>query len=99
MTEHPEFAAAGEASAQQQKRNLAQAITREVASGYRVESQTDIQAVLVKGGKTNHVLHLILTLVTFGMWSIVWLIMWLVNRESRTILSVDDYGNVLKQSA
>jgi hypothetical protein len=65
-----------------------------VAAGYRVESQTDINAITMKGGSTNHVLHLILTLVTFGMWSLVWLIMWVINRQQGLILSVDDYGNV-----
>ena len=34
--------------------------------GYRIESQTDFQVVLVKGKRPNHVLHLILTIVTFG---------------------------------
>lgn len=99
MTTHPEFGSTGEVDAGTQKRNLSQAITREVASGYRVESQTDIQAVLVKGGKVNHVLHLILTLITFGFWSFVWLVVWIINRETRLILSVDDYGNVLRQNA
>lgn len=81
------------------KRQLAQAVAREVAAGYRVESQTDVNAVLVKGKGTNHVLHLILTLITFGMWGVVWIIMYFINQEKRIILTVDEYGQVLRQQA
>lgn len=98
MSEQPENTS-GEASLAKQKKNLSQGVQREVVSGYRVESQTDTNAILVKGGNINHVLHLILTLVTLGAWSLVWLILWIANRESRLILTVDDYGNVLRQSA
>ena len=35
---------------------------------WRVESQLAYEAVLVRGRKTNHVLHLALTLLTFGFW-------------------------------
>ena len=34
---------------------------------WRVESQTDYNAILVKGKPVNHVLHLILSIVTFGL--------------------------------
>ena len=30
--------------------------------------------VMAQGTRPNHVLHLILTLVTFGLWAIVWLL-------------------------
>lgn len=30
--------------------------------------------VLVRRASTNHILHLLLTLVTFGFWIIVWLL-------------------------
>jgi hypothetical protein len=81
------------------KRNLAQAVQREVVAGYRVESQTDINAVLVKGKSVSHILHLILSLITFGLWLFVWPLVWYLNREQRLILNVDDYGNVLRMAA
>ena len=40
-----------------------------------MESQTDYTALIRFGKPINHVLHLILTLVTFGLWGIVWLAM------------------------
>lgn len=83
----------------QGKRNLANAVATNVAQGYRVESQTDETAVLVKGQQTNHVLHLILSLLTCGFWAIVWIAMVVINKERRIILRLDDYGNVLHQVA
>ncbi|MCT9003567.1 DUF4234 domain-containing protein [Streptomyces rhizosphaerihabitans] len=79
------------------RRNLANAIGGEVAAGYRIESQTDSQAVLVKGSGTNHVLHLILSLITCGFWAIVWAVMYFVAKPKRLILTLDEFGNVLRQ--
>ncbi len=75
------------------------AVVREVASGGRVESRSPSQAIIVKGKPVNHTLHLILTLVTLLFWSWIWLILAIVGGESRLILTVDDYGNVLRQKA
>ena len=36
--------------------------------------------------RTNHVLHLLLTLLTFGMWGLVWAVVALVNRSERARL-------------
>ena len=60
----------------------------------RVESQTDFYAVIVKGKQINHVLHLLLTLFTIGIWVIVWIIMAASGGETRYMISVDEYGNV-----
>jgi hypothetical protein len=79
------------------RRNLAQAVSREVAGGFRVESQSDAQAVMVKGKGTNHVLHLILTLISVGMWLPVWLVLYFVTKPKRLILTLDEFGNVLRQ--
>ena len=87
------------ATPEQRKRAMAQAIQTDVVAGWRVESQTDESAVLVKGGVTNHTLHLILTLISCGAWGLVWLIMVLVNRRQTVMLRVDDYGNILRTQA
>ncbi len=68
-----------------------------VAGGARIESQTQDQAVVVYGKPVNHVLHLILTLVTCGLWAIVWVIMALAGGEKRQVIRVDPYGNVMFQ--
>jgi hypothetical protein len=89
MNEHSEIDTA---------RALATAVTREVAAGWRVESQTPTNAVLVKGKQTSHVLHLILSFITFGLWVPVWIIMAVLNRRQAITLAVDPYGNIQRQA-
>jgi hypothetical protein len=84
-------------SPEERKQMLAQAVQQEVVRGARVESQQDFQAVVVFGKQVNHVLHLILTLVTCLVWGLVWLALLLFGGEKRLMIVVDDYGNVLRQ--
>lgn len=78
----------------QRRAALAEHVAMAVQNGWRVESQTDFQAVLVDGHRTNHLLHLILSLVTLGLWLIVWGIAAIVGGEKRRVLSVDENGRV-----
>lgn len=81
---------------EQRKAKLADRVAIMVnTEGYRVESQTDYQAVMVKGKPVNNVLHLILTLVTLGLWLLVWLPLLAFGGEKRKIVSIDEYGNTL----
>jgi hypothetical protein len=80
-------------SADERKEALARLVTAQVANGARVESQSDYQAVLVHGHRLNNTLHLILTLVTLGVWGIVWLLLALFGGEKREVASVDEWGN------
>jgi hypothetical protein len=81
----------------QKKRQLADAIQRQVVQGGRVESQSDFQAVIVHGQPVNHTLHVLLSIFTCGLWLIPWLVLGVAGGEKRTVVSVDDYGNVLSQ--
>jgi hypothetical protein len=36
---------------------------------------------------------LILTLVTFGLWAIVWIALALLGGEKRMVIDIDEYGN------
>ncbi len=66
-----------------------------VRAGYRVESQVANQAVLVKGRRPNHLLHLILGVVTISLWWLfVWLPLVLFGGEKRRVVTVDTFGNV-----
>ncbi|MBP7988850.1 hypothetical protein [Candidatus Neomicrothrix sp.] len=78
----------------QRKQALANAVAREVGNGCRVESQTDFQAVVVKGKRPSHLLHLILSLVTLGIWIPVWILVAIFGGEKRKVLMVDAWGNV-----
>jgi hypothetical protein len=80
-------------SAEERKELLARAVASEIRQGWRVESQSDYQAVIVKGSKPNHILHLILTLVTLGLWAIVWIAVAMFGGEKRGVIGIDEYGN------
>jgi hypothetical protein len=48
---------------------------------------------LVRGHRLNNTLHLIMTLITFGLWGIVWIALALTGGEKRSIVTVDEWGN------
>jgi hypothetical protein len=60
----------------------------------RIESQGSGQAVIVFGSKPNHLLHFLIGVFTCGAWWIVWLILALTQKESRRLISVDEFGEV-----
>lgn len=94
----PSVADAPQKTADERRRLLANAIQGQVVSGHRIESQSDYQAVVVKGRPINHILHLILTIITAGLWGIfVWLPIVAFGGEKRSMVVVDDYGNVMVQ--
>ena len=54
-----------------------------LAQGWRLESRTAYSANMVKGKRVNHVLHLLLSVVTLGLWLPVWLVVALVGGGRR----------------
>lgn len=89
-------ALSGEPTDAQRKQALAAAVSREIGGGWNVQSQTDYQAVLVRPGtKVNHILHLILTILTLGVWLLVWIPLSIMRkREKHKVVTVDGFGNV-----
>ena len=47
---------------------------------------------MVKGKPVNHILHLILSLVTVGFWLIIWVALVIFGGEKREIVEVDAWG-------
>ncbi|MFI5992532.1 hypothetical protein ACIBAC_11850 [Streptomyces sp. NPDC051362] len=86
-------------SEEQRRLALDWAVNQRVASGWRVESRSETQAIMVRGARINHTLHLILTLVTCLLWGIVWAILSATNRVERVALTVDAHGGVLTVNA
>lgn len=84
-------------TADERKVILSQQLQTAAARGLRIESQSDFQAVLVEGKPVNHVLHAILTIFTCLLWGIVWAIIAATGGESRQMVVVDEFGNVLWQ--
>jgi hypothetical protein len=85
---------------QQRSALLAEHLRWYFAQGCSVESQMGFQVILVKGNKpVNHVLHLLITLLTCGAWGVVWIGLSLTAGQSRQLLTVDEWGNVTLQPA
>lgn len=69
------------------EKTLDQRVAGHVKYGWRVESRTETQAVLVKGHRPNHILHLILSIITVGIWIPVWICVAIISGEKRKTLS------------
>lgn len=82
------------ASPEQRTEALARAVNQQASSGWRVVSQTSTQAQLVKGKKTSHGLHIFLTIITLGLWAIVWALLAIFGGEKQRFISVNEQGAV-----
>jgi hypothetical protein len=77
------------------QRRLQDYLSRHVATTKgRIESMTDYSAVVIQGHKVNHVLHLLISVFLCGLWLPIWLVLAMTGGEKRTVLTVDQCGNV-----
>lgn len=70
------------------------AVVDRVSKGATLTHRQDFEAVLRYHARVNHVVHAILSLLTVGVWLLVWLPIAFYTRPYLTILSVDEYGEV-----
>ena len=49
---------------------------------------------MVSGRPVNHLLHLLLSFVTVGLWLFVWIALVLTGGENRELLLVDAHGRI-----
>ncbi|TDE99009.1 hypothetical protein EXU48_02140 [Occultella glacieicola] len=70
-------------------------MSRAVEQGARLEYQSDFNAVVVFGTTPNHILHLLLSVFTAGLWLIGWLVVTITQREKRVLLEIDDRGKLV----
>ena len=73
---------------------LSHAVAAHAAKGWTVLSQTPTQASLTKGKNTSHGVHIFLSIITLGVWLIVWLLLVLFAGKKTKLLTVDEHGNV-----
>lgn len=66
-------------------------ISRLKAEGWRVKKQRNDIVTLARPRRTNHILHLLLSVVTFGLWLPVWLLCVLAPTVGTHELQVDDF--------
>ncbi len=73
---------------------LDQVLAQKTLQGSTVVHRADHYAVISVGSKPNHVLHLLLSILTLGLWLIVWLIVAIAGGESQYAITVDEHGTV-----
>ena len=76
---------------------LDRVIADQQRAGWRLTARSRFRAVLVKGRRPNHRRHLVLTLVTFGLWGVVWLAISIFGGEKRQVVAIDDKGKTIVQ--
>lgn len=75
------------------RQSMDELVTFYITHGWRVESRIHDTVVLVKGHRINHLLHLVLTLLTVGLWGLfVWLPLSIFAGERRRTLTPADLG-------
>ncbi len=81
------------------RRALALAVEDQVATnGASVVLDGPHGVVLAYRQSVSHGLHAVLTLLTGGLWAVVWLAIALGRRDNRVRFEVDDWGNVWTRS-
>lgn len=73
---------------------LGMVINAETQQGGRLMSMEQTSAVIVRINPVNHLLHLILTLVTCGFWAFIWILEAMKPRYTRVQIWVDEFGRV-----
>lgn len=56
------------------------------SKGWHVESQVGTNLIMVKGQRPNHILHLILSIITAGLWIPVWILITLTGGEKHATI-------------
>lgn len=69
-------------------------VQQETVQGWRLVSRTEHGAVFERGDKPNHVLHLLLTVFTCGLWAVIWLLLAISSKTVRKQMWVDEEGVV-----
>lgn len=62
--------------------------------GKRIAFHGDYQAIVADGTPVNHILHLMLSFFTVGLWAIIWMVDISFHKESKELVRVDSEGNV-----
>jgi hypothetical protein len=88
-----------ELSVPRRERLLELAVDREVLAGARVVDRGAEGVTLAYQRTVTHLGHLVLTVLTGGLWGFVWLAVALNRKESRVRYEVDPWGNIWPVSA
>jgi hypothetical protein len=75
---------------------LASAIRTETRAGWRLRARTDYRAVLARRRTGSVPANITLSVVTAGLWLPVWGLLVLVRDERQLVISVDEWGFVMR---
>lgn len=78
----------------ERRRLLSQQLAVMEQEGKRIVFHGDYQAIVADGTPVNHILHLMLSFFTIGLWAIIWIIDISFHKESKELVRVDSKGNV-----
>ena len=82
-------------SPEERRELLSRYVLSQVASGrYTIELEQPYRTVLASTKKVNHVLHLFLSVITFGLWLPIWVLMAISDRRKMLTLEIDEFGNI-----
>ena len=79
------------------ERLLAQVVDDLTLQGCDVKLKSQFRVVVARRRPVNHFLHLILTVLTVGVWGLIWLIMAIARKDDLTAYEVDRQGHVWLQ--
>ena len=77
---------------EERKQLLREYVIGQVSNGSRIELQDNFSAVLVSGKTPNHILHLLLSVVTFGFWILVWIFLIFTVKIRTYLCKIDEFG-------
>ena len=94
LAEPRDWATYPELPATKRERLLDIAVDIEVLSGATVLQRNDRGVIVAQRRRVSHAGHAILTLLTGGLWGIVWIALVLDRKEDRVRYEVDPWGNI-----
>lgn len=82
---------------------LSREINARLMGGWLLINRDDsnASAILGRPGKSvNHILHLLLSLLTFGLWVFIWILLTIFQtREKRVSIWIDPFGKCIERKA
>ena len=78
----------------QRRRLLSQQLAVMEEEGKRIVFRGDYQAIVADGTPVNHILHLMLSFFTVGLWAIIWMVDISFHKETKEFVRVDIKGIV-----
>jgi heat shock protein HtpX len=67
--------------------------------GEYIESEGDYAFLLARGRPINHLMHLVMTLFSFGLWLPIWIPTAIFGRERWRLVEIDEYGFIRVRKA